>query len=348
MKVLVTGGTGFVGACIVAALVEDGHDVRLLVRSREQVATSLAPYGVDPARLESIVTGDVLDTGAVAAAIHGCEAVVHAAAVFSLDSRRVDEVLRTNERAAELVLGQACGAGLDPVVHISSTVTLTRFGGSDPDLPLGDIPSPYSRSKLAGEVVARRLQDEGRPVVCVYPGAVLGPHDPYRGVQSELLRWQARGTFPLYPRGALHVVDVRTVAAVVRAVMEPGRGPRRYVVPGAHVGADLLYPTLARLQGRRRPHLSPPAPVLRGLTRAVDVVQRRLPGRLHMPTDPEGIELMVRDTRLDDTPARTELGAEPVPFEQSLRDTLQWLVDSGRLPARYAPRDRKSFGVVQP
>ncbi len=56
-----------------------------------------------------------------------------------------------------------------------------------------------------------------------------------------------------------------------------------------------------------------------------------------MPTDPEGIELMVRDTRLDDTPARTELGAEPVPFEQSLRDTLQWLVDSGRLPARYAP-----------
>ena len=347
MKVLVTGGTGFVGACIVAALVEDGHDVRLLVRSVESVATSLAPYGVDPARLESLVTGDVLDTDAVATAIDGCEAVVHAAAVFSLDTRRTDEVLRTNERAAELVLGQACAAGLDPVVHISSTVTLSRFAGSGPDLPLGDISSPYSRSKVAGEVVARRLQDEGRPVVCVYPGAVLGPHDPYRGVQSELLRWQARGTFPLYPRGALHVVDVRTVAAVVRAVMEPGRGPRRYVVPGAHVGADLLYPTLATLQGRRRPHLSPPATVLRGLTRLLDVVQRRLPGRLHMPTDPEGIELLVRDTRLDDSPARTELGVQPVRFEQSVRDTLVWLVDSGRLPARYGPRDRKPAAAAQ-
>ena len=337
MKILVTGGTGLVGACIVAGLLEDGHEVRLLVRRPEQVATSLSPYGVPTDRVE-VVAGDVLDGEAVAAALDGCAAVVHAAAVFSLDSRRAQEVLATNERAAELVLGQACDAGLDPVVHISSTVALTRFGGSGPDLPLGDIPSPYARSKLAGEVVARRLQEAGRPVVCVYPGAVLGPHDPYRGVQSELLRWQARGTFPLYPRGALHVVDVRTVAAVVRAVMEPGRGPRRYVVPGHHVGADVHYPTLARLQGRRRPYLSPPTPVLRGLARSLDVVQRRLPGRLHVPTDPEGVEMLVRDTRLDDTPARTELGVEPVPFEQSVRDTLQWLVDSGRLPGRYAPR----------
>ncbi len=159
MKILVTGGTGLVGACIVAGLLEDGHEVRLLVRRPEQVATSLSPYGVPTDRVE-VVAGDVLDGEAVAAALDGCAAVVHAAAVFSLDSRRAQEVLATNERAAELVLGQACDAGLDPVVHISSTVALTRFGGSGPDLPLGDIPSPYARSKLASEVVARRLQDE--------------------------------------------------------------------------------------------------------------------------------------------------------------------------------------------
>ncbi len=346
MKTLVTGGTGFVGACIVAALLEDGHDVRLLVRRPEQVATSLQPYGVPPGRVE-VVTGDVLDPNAVAAALDGCEAVVHAAAVFSLDTRRTQEVLSTNERAAELVLGQACDAGLDPVVHLSSSVALTRFGGSGPDLPLGDIPSPYSRSKIASEVVARRLQDAGMPAVCVYPGAVLGPHDPYRGVQSELLRWQARGTFPLYPGGAMHVVDVRTVAAVVRAVMQPGRGPRRYVVPGTHAGADLLYPTLAAVQGRRRPYVTAPAPLLRGLTRALDVVQRRLPGRLHVPTDPEGVEMLVRDTRLDDNPARTELGVQPVPFEQSVRDTVAWLVESGRLPARYGPKFSEPEAAAQ-
>lgn len=347
MKVLVTGGTGFVGACVVAALVEDGHDVRLLVRRAEQVATSLAPYGVGPEQLEGVRTGDVLDADAVADALAGCDAVVHAAAVFSLDSRRADEMKRTNERAAELVLSAACERGLDPVVHVSSTVALIRFGGSGADLPLGDMTSTYSSSKVASERVARRLQDEGYPVVTVYPGGVMGPHDPYRGEQSERLRWMARGTFPLYPRGAMHWVDVRDVARVVRAVLEPGRGPRRYVVPGHHIDTKTMYTTLARVQGRRRPYVAPPTPVVRMLTKSMDVVQRRLPGRMHMPSDPEGVDMLVRDTRMYDEPARTELGVEPMPFEQSLRDTVQWLVDSGRLPARYAPRDRKPAGAAQ-
>lgn len=338
MKVLVTWGTGFVGACVVAGLLEDGHEVRLLVRRPEQVATSLAPYGVGPEQLEGVRAGDVLDVDAVASALDGCEAVVHAAAVFSLDSRRADEMRRTNERAADLVLSGACERGLDPVVHVSSTVALMRFGGSGADLPLGDITSTYSASKVASERVARRLQDEGYPVVTVYPGAVLGPHDPYRGEQSERLRWMARGTFPLYPRGAMHWVDVRDVARVVRAVLEPGRGPRRYVVPGHHIDTKTMYTTLARVQRRRRPHLELSAPVARRLTRSMDLLQRRLPGRMHMPSDPEGVDMLVRDTRMYDEPARTELGVEPLPFEQSLRDTLVWLVDAGRLPARYAPR----------
>ena len=337
MKTLVTGGTGFVGARVVATLLEDGHQVRLLVRRPEQVATSLAPYGVSPEQVE-VVVGDILDEVSVSTALAGCEAVVHAAAVYSMDTRRADEVQRTNRRATELVLETACAQGSDPVVHVSSTVALTREGGSDPTLPLGDVELPYTRSKIASEQVARTLQEAGHPVVSVYPGGVLGPYDPYRGEQSERLRWQARGTFPLYPRGGMHMVDVRTVADVVTAVLEPHRGPRRYVVPGHHVDAARLYKTLATVQGRRRPYVSLPTPVLRTMTRQMDVVQRRLPGRLHMPTDPEGVEILVRDTRLHDEPGRRELGVEPVPFEQSVRDTLQWLVDAGRLPRRFAPR----------
>ena len=80
MRLLVTGGTGFVGACIVAGLLEDGHEVRLLVRRPEQVATSLAPYDVPPEATE-VARGDVLDGDAVATALDGCDAVVHAAAV---------------------------------------------------------------------------------------------------------------------------------------------------------------------------------------------------------------------------------------------------------------------------
>jgi nucleoside-diphosphate-sugar epimerase len=82
MKVLVTGGTGFVGSHSVAALVSRGHQVRLLVRSRDRVARSLSPLGV--ADVESVV-GDVTVPQSVEEVMAGCDAVLHAAAVYSLD-----------------------------------------------------------------------------------------------------------------------------------------------------------------------------------------------------------------------------------------------------------------------
>lgn len=337
MKIAVTGGTGHVGACVVAALVEAGHSVRLLARRPAQVRVSTGPWGVPAEAVADVVQGDVTDEATVRWLLEGCDAVVHAAAVYALDVRRHEEMLSTNARAAELVLGLAAETGLDPVVHISSTVALTRFGGSGPDLPLGDLPTPYARSKIASEQVARRLQDEGHPVVCVYPGSVFGPHDPYHGDQTSRLVWQATGRLPLMPRGGVHSVDVRTVASVVAAVIEEARGPRRYVVPGTHADARLTFATLSHLLGRRRPVAVMPAPVARAVTRATVPLSRVLPEKVWLPTDPEGVEILIRDTRMDDGPARDELAVIPPSFDDTLRDTLIWMVDAGRLPARLRP-----------
>ena len=335
MKVLVTGGTGFVGGHITAAVQRSGHDVRLLARRPEQVPATLGPLGV---QVDDVVAGDVLDEAAVDRALKGCDAVVHAAAIFAFDTRRGDEMQKTNARAAELVLGRAVAEGLDPVVHISSTVALTRFGGSGPDLPLGDITSPYCRSKIDSEVVARGLQDAEAPVACVYPGSVWGPHDPYLGVTSEYVLWILRGMFPLWPKSSIHAVDVRTVAATVVALLEPGNGPRRFVVPGVPLGARTLYRTLRQVTGRRLPYVAMPDALALSVCRATSALQRPLPRRWHYPADIEAVEVAVRETRFDDTPARTELGVQPLPLEQTLRDMTCWLVESGRLPAKYAGR----------
>ena len=100
MRVLVTGGTGFVGSHAAAALVRAGHDVRLLARRPEQVPVTFAPHGVETG---DVVRGDVLDEQAVAGAVRGCDAVVHAAAVFSLDRRdaaKLQEVAHTLKGSA--------------------------------------------------------------------------------------------------------------------------------------------------------------------------------------------------------------------------------------------------------
>jgi nucleoside-diphosphate-sugar epimerase len=335
MKILVTGGTGFVGSHAVAAIARTGNDVRLLVRRPEQVRASLEPLGVAVA---DVVDGDVLDERAVARAVDGCAAVVHAAGIFSLDPRRAADMGRTNTRATELVLSTAVERGLRPVVHVSTTVALTRYGGTGPDLPLGDIDRPYAQSKIASEQIARRLQDTGAPVVTVYPGAVYGPDDPYRGAQSEQLRWMLLGRFPTFPRGALHAVDVRDVATLIAATLQRSDGPQRYIVPGHFITGRELYRAVSDAAGRRLPHVFMPGSIIGPSVALIEAVQRRLPQRWHYPADREGIEIWRRATRFDDSAARTDFGIDPAPFPQTIADTVRWLVESGRVPARRAPQ----------
>ncbi len=333
MKILVTGGTGYVGAHIVAALIEQGHDVRMLVRKPQQVAASLGPLRV---AVSDLYIGDATDATSVDRALDGCDGVVHAAAVFSLDPRRAGEITRTNHRATELVVGGAVEHGLDPIIHISSTVALTRKGGGGPDLPLGDVDLPYAKSKRESEQQVRAYQDAGAPVVSVYPGGVFGPHDPYFGTQAELLTWMAMGRLPFWPKGGAHYVDVREVAAVVAACIEPGKGPRRYVVPGHHLDGDLMYGSLRRLTGRRLPFVGIPGPIAKPTTAIGDRLNRMLPEKVHIPADAEAVALAERDTRFDTSLTTAELGVAARPFDDTMRDTLRWLVEAGHLKPKYA------------
>ncbi|MEV4623498.1 NAD-dependent epimerase/dehydratase family protein [Asanoa sp. NPDC049573] len=333
MRVLVTGGTGFVGSHSVAALIEAGHSVRLLVRSPARIAPALRPLGV-AGRLDHVV-GDVTDPGCVERAVAGCDAVLHAAAVYDLDSRAHRAIERTNAAGAATVLRAAVAHGCDPVVHVSSFVALMARGATcTPDSPLSSTRAAYARSKVASEAVARELQADGAPVVIVHPGGVLGPHDPHHGDQARRLRTILRGGYPVWPAGGSHVVDVREVAAVHTAVLAAGRGPRRYVVPGHHVDGQAMFAALRAVTGRRLPNRVLPAGMILPVAWAVSGVQRFVP--VHLPIEYEGALICSYDTRFDDSRARLELGVEPRPLTETYADTVRWLHATGQLNARQA------------
>ncbi|BCI92824.1 hypothetical protein NIIDMKKI_80300 [Mycobacterium kansasii] len=174
MHVLVTGGTGFVGGWTAKAIADAGHSVRFLVRNPAKLERTVAQLGVDTS---DFVPADIKDRDAVRAALTGCDAVVHSAALVATDPRQTQQMLSTNMEGARNVLGQAVQLGLDPIVHVSSFTALFHpdLETLTADLPVVGGTDGYGTSKAQVEIYARGLQDAGAPVNITYPGMVLGP-----------------------------------------------------------------------------------------------------------------------------------------------------------------------------
>jgi dihydroflavonol-4-reductase len=336
LLVLVTGGTGYVGSHAIAALTRAGHRVRVLARSPERIPAALGPLGVDGVEA---TMGDVTEPAAVEDALQGCDAVLHAASVFSLDARRADEMASVNVRGTDIVLGTAHRLGLDPIVYVSSEVALLPPAEGEvltPDSPVQRPPGPYCRSKADAELVARKFQALGAPVVSVLPAGVWGPHDPHFGEGVTMAANVLRNRYPVVMPGGMHIVDVRDVAAVLAAVLQPGRGPRSYLVAGHYVTMPDIIRALGDVSGRRLRFVTFPAWFLAGFGRMADLVQRRL--RTRLPWSGESIWIMNCDARCDDAKTRDELRLEPRPLRETFVDTVQWLVEVGHLAAREAGR----------
>ncbi|KUH92821.1 SDR family NAD(P)-dependent oxidoreductase [Mycobacterium sp. IS-3022] len=329
MRVLLTGGTGFVGAWTAKAAAEAGHHVRFLVRDPARLATSAAQIGVDT---DDYAIGDIADADATAAAMDGCDAVIHSAAMVSMDPRQADRMLQTNLAGARNVLGAAVLRGLDPIVHVSSFTALFRPGLDvlHADLPVVGGTDGYGKSKAEVEKYARGLQDAGAPVNITYPGMVLGPPagnqfgEAAEGVEAAVKMRGVPG------RGAAWiVVDVRDLAALHAALLEPGKGPRRYMAGGKRVGIADLASTIGRAANRSLRVYPVPDTLLRNLGRVVDVAGAYLP--FDAPVTGAAMQYYTQMPSSDDSPSEIELTITYRDPQETLADTVAGLRQVGRL-----------------
>jgi dihydroflavonol-4-reductase len=336
LLVLITGGTGYVGSHAIAALAGAGLRIRVLARYPDRLPAALEPLGLDG--VETVI-GDVTDPVAVERALDGADAVLHAASVFSMDPRRADEMRSVNIRGTHVVLDAAHALGLDPIVYVSSELALLPPDDGEeltPDSPVKQPSWPYCRSKADSELVARRYQQLGAPVVSVVPAAVWGPHDPHFGEGVTLATNVLRKRYPIVMPGGMHIADVRDVAALLAAVMAPGHGSRRYMITGHYISLPDLIRTLADLTGRRIRFATLPPWFLAAFGRTADVVQRRV--RTRLPWNAEGIWVMNCAARCDDSKTRSDFALEPRPLRETFADTVRWLVEVGHLTPREAGR----------
>lgn len=326
MLVSVTGGTGFVGAHSVAAMVRRGHRVRLLVRDEGKVERALAPLGVDLGAVETTV-GDVTEAAAVGRAVRGADAVLHAASVYSFDSRRRAEMRRVNERGTEVVLDAARRRGAGQIVHVSTFGALAPVTGRavDVDAPVGRPRERYMATKAAAERIARDHQAAGAPVTITYPPALLGPHDPNLGDQTVRLRNALRGLMPMWPMGGFPVGDVRDTADFHADLLDGGHG--RHHTPGRYLSTRQYVATLREVTGRRLPAVFLPARPMLPVGLLTDVLQRVWPW--HIPAEYGAVYTCVADLRPGGAP-------EPRPVAETFGDAVRWLRGIGLLTAGQA------------
>jgi nucleoside-diphosphate-sugar epimerase len=329
MRILVTGGTGFIGSHTVRELLAAGHDVRLLARSREKAESVFGAGAAQP----DLIVGDVTDPASVASALEGADAVVHAAAVVAVEARRAKEVEATNVRAVELVVGGAHERGVGSIVHVSSLGALFRPGAPITEhSPLASADSAYARSKADGEAHVRRLQDAGAPIRTVYPPAVIGPDDPGLSEGNHTV-----GVFlnqlMVDTSTGFEVVDVRDLAKIVAALVRPDLGPGRYVVGGRYLDWPDLIALMDELTGRRVHRVPVNGHLLRILGRLGDIAKRIHP--FDFPLTGEAMYFATQWPGVVPSPAVEALGLRFRDGRETYEDTIRWLHRAGHLSAEH-------------
>jgi len=320
MHVLVTGGTGFVGGWTAKAIADAGHSIRFLVRNPDRLQTSVAKLGVD---VSDFAVGDITDRVSVRDALRGCDAVVHSAALVATDPRQTAQMLTTNMQGAQNVLGQSVELGLDPIVHVSSFTALFHPGLEmlTADLPVVGGADGYGTSKAQVEIYARGLQDAGAPVNITYPGMVLGPPagdqfgEAGEGVKAALQMHAIPGR-----SAAWLVVDVRDLAALHAALLEPGRGPRRYTAGGHRVPAAELAAVLGQVAETTMVAVPIPDTALRVAGAVLDRAGRFLP--FDTPFTSAGMQYYTQMPASDDSPSERELGITYRDPRETVADTF--------------------------
>lgn len=327
MKVFVTGGTGFIGGEVVRQLRDRGDEVACLVRNPGKAAR-LRELGC------ALVSGDLGDAGAIRKGMEGCDAVIHAAAVYEvgIPASQRPAMREANVGGTERVLGAALEAKVPKVVYVSTVGVFGNTHGRIVDEsyehPAKEFTSAYEETKWEAHQVTKRLIDEGLPCVIVQPGGVYGPGDT--SSVGQLLDQFLAGKMPLlpFPELGICLTHVEDIAAGILLALDRGETGEAYVISGPATTMREAIGVVADVTGRKPPRGAIPTPLMKAMVPIGPLVGKLMgqpPNLRELISSADGVTFWASYEK-----ARRELGYEPRGLEEGLRAML---AAEGRLAA---------------
>jgi nucleoside-diphosphate-sugar epimerase len=326
MKLLITGGTGHLGANLVRRLLADGKDLRVLLQGEDEHG---ALSGLDVER----VSGDLRDYPAILAASRGCDRIYHCAARVSTTGGAERAIYDTNVVGTRHVLKAAKEVGVSRVVVTGSFSAV----GHTHDRPSDETDAfypfethmPYERSKAWVEHECLKAVVEGLDVVIAISCAILGPNDFIPSRMGRVVRDFANRKMNAYLPGGFEFVAASDIVQGHLLAMEKGRKGQRYIFSTRFVSVDELVEILSRVTGQPRPRLRLPHEVMTPIAHVSSFVLTHLFPDAPQRFTPGAVRILGMERRANISKARTELGYAPTSIEAALEEAYEWFARRG-------------------
>ncbi|MFT6398080.1 MAG: dihydroflavonol-4-reductase [Bradymonadia bacterium] len=315
MKVLVTGGSGFLGEAVVRCLLSAGHHATVFSRTEPLVGSAW-------------FAGSVEERRTLFQAAEGHDAIVHLAGRVTFTRREGYRPLRElHVQGTVNAVEAARSAGIRRVVFASTSgvvgVHRSRAVVADDSSPHAARTVrawPYYLTKIEAE---RAAFDRGAAldleVIAMRPSLMLGPGDR-RYASTGVVRDFLTRSVPIVPTGGLACVDVRDAAAAFVSALEHANPARSYLLGAENLSFEELFGRLEQISGVKAPRLKIPSSLVIAATRAVSPLTAS-----RDTLDPVVAEMSRHYWFIDSVAARQDLGFSPRQLNETLSETIDWI-----------------------
>ena len=320
-RILITGGTGFLGTHIVRQFLDAGE-------KNLKVMASRVPEWMKDAGIKA-VEGSVTDRDDVAKACKNVSVIFHLAGKVSRDNDDAAAMNKIHLEGTRLLFEAAKEAGVGTMVLASSSGTIAV--SEDTTVVDETFPQPvdilsrwaYYASKYYQERAAlENFNGEGQKLVILNPSLLLGPDDERLSSTKPVLDFLAR-KIPYSPSGGLNFVDVRDAAAAFITALEKGQHQEKYLLGAANMTFEQFFGRLARLSGVSAPLLKVPKKLAMAGSGMISSLYKHW-GK-PSPVLPNEVEQAEYFWYFDSSKAIEELGFAPRDPQETLQDTISYI-----------------------
>lgn len=326
MKVALTGATGHLGAALLQELSSRNIAVKALVRSGEIRTCSGLPV--------EIIRGDLFDTAALALLMEECDAVIHCAAVISVNGDPAGLMNRTNITGTDSVVNIALQSGIKRFIHISSIHAFKQ----QPEIEVLDETAAtadetsyaYGRTKYASQQIALSANNKGMEVLVINPTSIIGPYDFKPSLMGKAIIDLYKGRLPFIFDGGFNYCDSRDVANGIVNALTMGKPGELYLLGGEWHSLKELVQVLSAVSSKK---INPFALSLTAGTIGLPFIKLLAAVTAKPPLySREVLDALFKDNRtISSNKAKAALQYTSRPFEETIHDTFHWFKNNGYL-----------------